>query len=291
MAEATFAGAIGILHPGAMGASVAAALAGRGHRVCWASEGRSAASRARAEAAGLEERTTVEELAEQSELLISVCPPAAATDLALQVASTGFAGTYLDANAVAPARTRAIGEAVRDAGARAFVDGGIVGPPGWKAGSTRLLLSGEAAEGVAALFAGSPLEAIAIGKEVGSASALKMAYAGYTKGTSALLAAILALAEHEGVGDALRAEWERSQPDLAKSAEARAFGSAAKGWRFAGEMEEIADAFAAATLPDGFHRAAAEVFRRLAEFKDVPAPPALEAALAALLREPAQAPR
>ncbi len=277
--------AIGLLHPGAMGASVGAALAGRGHHVLWASDGRSAATRERAAAAGLEDAGTIERLSGSCGTLISVCPPDAAPALAEQVARTGFAGVYVDANAVSPARGRAIGEAVLAGGARAFVDGGIIGPPAWKPGITRLYLSGDEAEGVAALFEGSPLEAIAIGADPGAASALKMAYAAYTKGTSALLAGILALAEREGVAEALREEWAISQAELATSGEGRALGSAAKAWRFAGEMEEIADTFAGAGLPDGFHRAAAEIFRRWSEFKDVPEPPALEEALAALLAE------
>ena len=284
MADASGAAA-GLLHPGAMGASVGGALAGRGRRVFWASEGRSPATRARAEAAGLEDAGSVERLAASCATLISVCPPDAALALAGRVAASGFAGVYVDANAVSPARGRAIGEAVLAGGARAFVDGGIIGPPAWEPGLARLYLSGGEADAVAALFAGGPLEAVAIGPEPGAASALKMAYAAYTKGTSALLAAILALAEREGVADALRDEWALSQPDLASGGEARALGSAAKAWRFAGEMEEIADTFAAAGLPDGFHRAAAEVYRRLRDFRDAPEPPALEDALAALLGE------
>ncbi len=278
-------GAIGLLHPGAMGASVGAALAGRGQRVLWASEGRGAATRERAESAGLDDARSLEQLTSASATVISVCPPDAAAALAKRVAGTGFAGVYVDANAVSPARGRSIGEAVQAGGARAFVDGGIIGPPAWKPGITRLYLSGSEAAGVAALFAGSPLEAIAIGPEAGAASALKMAYAAYTKGTSALLAGILALAEREGVAEALRGEWAISQAELAASGEGRALGSAAKAWRFAGEMEEIADTFAGAGLPDGFHRAAAEIFRRWSEFKDTPEPPALDEAVAALLAE------
>ena len=284
MADAT-GGALGLLHPGAMGASVGAALVGRGRRVLWASEGRSAATRERAGAAGLEDGGSIDHLAEACGTLISVCPPDAALELAQRVAATGFGGVYVDANAVSPARGRAIGEAVLAGGARSFVDGGIIGPPAWQPGIARLYLSGSEAASVAALFEGSPLEAIAIGPEPGAASALKMAYAAYTKGTSALLAGILALAEREGVAEALRGEWAISQRELAANGEGRALGSAAKAWRFAGEMEEIADTFAGADLPDGFHRAAAEIFRRLSEFKDVPEPPALEEALAALLGE------
>ena len=284
-------GAIGLLHPGAMGASVGAALVGRGHRVLWASEGRSAATHDRAATAGLEDAGSLEALAEACGTLISICPPDAALALAERVAGTGFGGVYVDGNAVSPARGKTIGEAVLAGGARAFVDGGIIGPPAWKPGITRLYLSGSEAASVAALFEGSPLEAIAIGPEAGAASALKMAYAAYTKGASALLAGILALAEREGIAEALRDEWAISQPELAAGGEARALGSAPKAWRFAGEMEEIADTFAGADLPDGFHRAAAEIYRRLSEFKDVPEPPALEDALAALLGERAGAAR
>ena len=76
--------------------------------------------------------------------------------------------------------------------------------------------------------------------DVGTASALKMAYAAWTKGSSALLIAVRALAIREGVDDALRAEWERSQPGLGARSESAVAGNARKAWRFVGEMEEIA---------------------------------------------------
>jgi hypothetical protein len=98
-----------------------------------------------------------------------------------------------------------------------------------------------------------------------------MCYAAYTKGTAALLLAVVALAEATGVAPALSAEWERSQRDLPDRVAATARGSAPKAWRWVGEMEEIASTFADAQLPDGFHRAAAEVFSRLADLKDVDA--------------------
>jgi 3-hydroxyisobutyrate dehydrogenase-like beta-hydroxyacid dehydrogenase len=116
----------------------------------------------------------------------------------------------------------------------------------------------------------------------GAASALKMCYAAYTKGTAALLLAVRALAEAEGVTPTLLAEWDRSQPGLADRSQAAARGTGAKAWRFAGEMHEIADTFAAAGLPDGFHRAAAELYGRLAPLKDAPAPD-LDGVLALLL--------
>jgi len=276
---------IGILHPGDMGSVVGACAVAGGSRVLWASEGRSAGSRERAAAAGLEDARTVAALVAASDVIVSVCPPHAAIDLARDVAGRRFAGLFVDANAVAPATAREIG-AVVEAGGAAFVDGGLIGPPPRNAGSTRLYLSGREAKRAAALFESSALEAIAIGDGPGAASALKMAYAAYTKGSSALLMAIRALAASEGVDDALLAEWRRSQPELPKRSEAAARDNARKAWRFVGEMEEIAATFAAAGLPGGFHEAAAVIYERLAGYKDATTPPSMADLVAPLTRRP-----
>ncbi len=274
---------IGILHPGDMGSVVGACAVAAGSRVLWASEGRSAGSRKRAAAAGLEDAGTVAALVGASDVVLSVCPPHAALDLAREVARLDFGGLFVDANAVAPATGREIGAVVAAAGAT-FVDGGLIGPPPRGAGSTRLYLSGREAKRAAALFEGSALEAIAIGDGAGAASALKMAYAAYTKGSSALLMAIRALAASEGVDDALLAEWRRSQPELPKRSEVAARDNARKAWRFVGEMEEIAATFEAAGLPGGFHQAAAVIYDRLAGYKDATTPPAMADLVAPLTR-------
>ena len=206
----------------------------------------------------------------QSDVVVSVCPPGAAVELARAVVATGFGGVYVDANAIAPSTVAAIDGIVTERGGQ-LVDGGLVGPPAERPGTTRLYLSGARAETVAGLFSAGPLEARVIGDEPGAASALKMCYAAYTKGTAALLLAVVALAEATGVAPALSAEWERSQRDLPDRVAATARGSAPKAWRWVGEMEEIASTFADAGLPDGFHRAAADVFVRLAELKDADA--------------------
>jgi 3-hydroxyisobutyrate dehydrogenase-like beta-hydroxyacid dehydrogenase len=181
-------------------------------------------------------------------------------------------GTYVDANAVSPATTRAIGAIVERAGA-VFVDGGIVGPPPRTSGTTRLYLSGPAAERVAALFSGSVLETIVLDGPIAAASALKVAYAGWTKGSAALLMTMRALAIAEGVDDALLREWERSIPGLAARSESAVRDNFRKAWRFVDEMREIAETLVAAGLPDGFHRAAANVYERLAPYKDTPTQP------------------
>jgi 3-hydroxyisobutyrate dehydrogenase-like beta-hydroxyacid dehydrogenase len=255
---------IGLLHPGEMGSAVGAALRGHG-LVLWASAGRSPQTASRAEGAGLSDAGTQEELSKQSDLILSVCPPHAALDVARSVA--GFEGTFVDANAVSSATAREI-SAVIEAGGGRFVDGGIIGPLPREDGSTRLYLSGPSAEGVAELFAGSALEACVVSKEPGDASALKMAYAAWTKGTAALLLAVRALARAEGVEDSLLDEWRRSLPELPERSLAAARSAGKKGWRWVGEMEEIASTFASADLPDGFHRAAAEVFRRSPRLAD-----------------------
>jgi hypothetical protein len=158
------------------------------------------------------------------------------------------------------------------------VDGDLIGGPVGPGGPTRLYLSGPAAGEVATLFAPTDLEAVALAGDVAAASALKMCYAAWTKGTSALLLAIRAAAAAHGVEEALLAEWARTQPDLAARSQA-AVGTARKAWRFAGEMDQIAAGFAEAGLPDGFARAAAELYRRLAAFKDLEGDPPLDEVL------------
>ena len=113
----------------------------------------------------------------------------------------------------------------------------------------------------AGLFAGTLVDTRILAAEIGAASAVKMAYAAWTKGTAALLLGIRALARAEDVEPALLEEWRLSLPDLEEQSNRAARTAAAKGWRWVGEMEEIAATFAAAGLPDGFHLAAAEVFR------------------------------
>ncbi|MDW3216979.1 MAG: DUF1932 domain-containing protein [Acidimicrobiales bacterium] len=263
--------AIGILHPGAMGASIGAALVAGGD-VRWTDAGRSPASVTRARRAGLRAEATLEDLTASCDTLISVCPPAAAVELAAAVVATGFTGTYLDANAIAPATARAIGAQVETAGG-VFVDGGIIGPPATTRGATVLYLAGPAAP-VAALhdaFAGSAVITETVDGAPGAASAVKMAFAAWSKGTSALLLAIRALAEHEGVAEGLEHAWSTLTPDLLARLPRTVAGTAPKAWRFAGEMDEIASTFAAAGLPAGFHTAAGDIYRRLADLRDADA--------------------
>ncbi len=274
---------IGLLHPGDMGSMVGASARANGLRVLWASEGRSPQTLERAAAAGLEDMKGLAPVVAASQVVLSVCPPHAAADLAREVAALGFSGIYVDGNAVSPQTGREIGRIVEKGGAT-FVDGGIIGPPPRKPGTTRLYLSGEKAGAVAHLFEQGPLEAIAIDGGPGAASALKMAYAAYTKGTSALLIAIRALAMQAGVDKALLEEWGRSQPAVPARSESAARDNARKAWRFTGEMAEIAATLESVDLPGGFFHAAGEIYERLAKYKDVAGTPSAEEVIRAALQ-------
>ena len=200
-------------------------------------------------------------MASRADVILSICPPHAALIVARQVSDAGFAGLYADCNAISPATAREVAGIVA-AGGAAFADGGIVGLPPGASGGTRLYLAGERAGEVAALFTGTALDARVIPGDIGAASALKMSYAAWTKGTGALLLAIRALARAEGVEDALLAEWELSMPGLEARSERAAQSAAANGWRWIAEMEEIAASMTAHGLPGGFHQAAAGIYRR-----------------------------
>ena len=270
---------LALLHPGAMGVTIGAALVASGHEVIWPDADRSDATRQRAGDAGLVAVATLAAATGSCDGVVSVCPPHAATAVARSVMAAGFEGTYLDANAIAPATARALFELIGNR----FVDGGIIGPPALRPGTTRLYLSGDRAAEVSGWFDGEVLGVHLVPGGAGAASALKMCYAAYTKGSSALLLAIRALAEAEGVSASLLEEWQRSQPDLERRSEGAARGTAGKAWRFVGEMEEIAATFEASNLPGGFHHAAAQIYQRMSDLKDVQEPGLAE--VIAALRE------
>lgn len=251
---------LGVLYPGAMGAAIGAALTGAGRQVMWLPRGRSAGSVRRARRAGLIGAPTLTELCAQCEIIFSVCPPHAALDVASEVADRRFAGLYVDANAIAPSTAQRIADSVTAAGA-SYVDGGIVGGPPRNRGTTRLFLSGPRADEVAEVFAGTALGTVVLSGSLTAASAVKATYAAWTKGSAALLLAVRETARAAGIEADLLAEWERSQPDLPGRLAAAERAATDKGWRWVGEMEQIAATFADLGGPRGFHDAAAQVYR------------------------------
>ncbi len=256
---------IGIVHPGQMGIVVAVSARNGGNEVFWASENRSASTRERATRAGLADAGTLPNLCGICSLIVSVCPPEFAEPIAEQVARCSFQGTYLDANAISVERTQRIARRMEEYGAH-FVDGGIIGPPVTERNRTWLYLSGEHAAGIAPCFSAGPIEVQALSGGIGQASALKMCFAAYSKGSIALASAVLAAAEQLEVLDDLKRQCARNGPPLPEL-EREIARAAPKAWRFAAEMREIASTFESAGLPSGFHEAAEEIYRRLERFK------------------------
>jgi 3-hydroxyisobutyrate dehydrogenase-like beta-hydroxyacid dehydrogenase len=243
---------VGLLFPGEMGTAIGASAKARAE-VVWAGEGRSQATAERALGAGIVDVRTLEELVRTSEIVLSVCPPAIAEDVAAQVFGLGFSGIYVDANAIAPGRLARIAELGPQ-----VVDGSIIGG----SSAPRLYLSGpsDAVSRLSALFEGSGVEAVALGAGLGAASALKMAYGGWNKIGVALIAQAHAIARAYGVTDALEAEGVHGE---------RAARFASRAWRWAPEMREVAATCSELGLPDGIAEGAADLYARWERHRNV----------------------
>ncbi|MFD6183840.1 DUF1932 domain-containing protein [Streptomyces goshikiensis] len=256
-----------LLHPGAMGAAVAAQAIAAGHEVLWVPEGRSDATRRRAEEAGATACDSLDEALERSEIVLSICPPQAAEDVATTVADHAFAGVYVDANAINPQRMQRIAEEIRPGAT--VLDGAIFGPPPGGQRAARLYLAGEAdaVDTMEPLFKDTALHVRRASGSVGSASALKMAFASYQKAARTLAGVAHALADAHGVADELTAEAQAmasnilSDPGYLPSVAARA-------WRWAPEMKDIAETLRVAGLPADMAEAAVAVMSRWEGDKD-----------------------
>jgi 3-hydroxyisobutyrate dehydrogenase-like beta-hydroxyacid dehydrogenase len=231
----------GLLFPGEMGATVGAAVQGE---VLWASEGRSQATRQRA--ATFTDVASLDELVRSSDLILSICPPAIAEELARQVFGLGFGGVYVDANAISPERMRRIATL----GPR-VVDGSIVAKTG-----INLYLSGADAPVVASVFGDGDVRAIDLRAELGTASALKMAFGGWNKIGTVMTGHALEIARRYGVTQWLEAEGV-SPESFSRIAD--------RAWRWAPEMEEIGDTCVELGLSDEVPRAGAALYRDLGE--------------------------
>jgi 3-hydroxyisobutyrate dehydrogenase-like beta-hydroxyacid dehydrogenase len=249
-----------------MGASIGSALKPVAAAVVWAAAGRTQATSKRAELADLVGVPDVAAVARRCDVIISICPPHAALDVAEQVAAAlperaGPPPVYLEANAVSPATVRRIAGVLGTAAT--LVDGAVIGPPAWQPGTSVLWLSGPASAAIAGLFEGSPFDARVLGPDPGAASALKACFALQSKALPAIWLALEEAAGRAGVSDALAGELSRTGVDLPERlAEVRG-RLGGKAWRWAGEMEEAAATLAELGVPDGFSLAAAEIYRRV----------------------------
>jgi len=254
---------IAILSPGEMGAATGKAFKENGFNIITALEGRSENTFERANAAGFRDCGSVKLVLAEADIIFSILPPGDALVQAERVASemseTGYTPPYFDCNAVSPETAAKIGAVIEDAGA-AYIDGGIVGNPPGASVPTRFFVSGSGAESMN-IFDGKGVEIKQCGSEAGTASAIKMCYAGITKGTSALHAAILMAAEKLDVSDELHKELIFSQGAIYKRMEAMTSALPAVSNRYISEMEEIAKTLGSVLMPTGFHQASAELYK------------------------------
>lgn len=251
--------------PGDMGHAVGRVLKEHGHRVVTCLEGRSDRTRGLSEAAGLEALDDLNAVVKASDLVLSILPPVQALDQARAVAAamseTASIPVYVDCNAISPESAKAVAAEIAQAGAP-FIDAGIIGLAPGKGPATRFYVSGADTSPMEQLN-GKGFEVIPIGSGIGRASALKMCYAGLTKGTWTLYTAVLLAAEQLGVTRELRDEFAFSQKAALALMEDRVPKLPADAGRWIGEMEEIAATLGEAGVPSGFHEAAAEIFRIL----------------------------
>lgn len=233
---------IAITAPGSMGSAIAARLRRHGVNVLTSLQGRSAASAARAEAAGMKAASDAELV--QADFLLSVVPPKEAFAIATRLAPSLKAATrkpvYIDLNAVSPKTAVAIWHVVKETGTH-FLDGSIIGmPPKVEGDGTTFYVSGPDAAVALALTKGG-LTVKTIGESIGAASALKMSFGGITKGLVALGSAMGLAADRFGVADELVHELANSQPQLLAWFNRMVPNMFPKAYRWVAEMEEISD--------------------------------------------------
>ena len=248
---------IGLLHPGSMGSAVGAQARRRGHTVLWCPEGRSDASRNRAEHAGLEP-VALQELVSRADLVISLCPPAAAESVAGQVAQVqrGRAdAVYVEANAIAPVRMRRIVDRVVP---MPVLDAAVIGSPPVGGKYPTLYLSGlrRHSDLVCELFADTDVRTHYLGEDVGKASALKLAYSSFQKVSRVLAAVAYGAADAYGVADELLVIAAQRNGSYLVETDYIA-KTAARAWRWRPELEDAAVLLSDAGLPDSLMHAAA----------------------------------
>jgi 3-hydroxyisobutyrate dehydrogenase-like beta-hydroxyacid dehydrogenase len=260
---------IAIIAMGDMGAGVGRRLHERGARVLTSLRGRRAASAMRAERAGMIPIDSDDELIAQANFFLSIVPPGDALGLAerLKPALVRAAKKpiYVDLNAIAPETTVRIGEVVTATGA-AYVDGGIVGGPPTASYTPRIYLSGERAPDVARLINYGLVMSVVDGP-VGAASALKMSYAGLTKGLTAIGTAMILGAIRAGCADALREELADSQPHMLAWLARQVPAMYPKAYRWVAEMEEIAEFLEADPTAPAIYEGVARFYERIADLR------------------------
>ncbi|HML11068.1 MAG TPA: DUF1932 domain-containing protein [Stellaceae bacterium] len=257
---------VAVMAQGSMGAVVGKRLAERGATVKTLLSGRSEASAGRAKAAGMQPAADERELLQGADYILSILPPDQAEGLASRLApalqSLPVKPVYVDCNAVSPQTAERIAGIVEPTGA-AFVDGGIIGGPPREGYSPAIYASGPEAERTQAIK-DYGIDWRIIAGPIGAASGLKMSYAGITKGTTAIAAAMLLGAARFGCAEALIAELSSSQPEMLKRMQRGIPGMYDKAYRWVGEMQEISDFLNANAASSDMYKGIARLYEFLA---------------------------
>jgi 3-hydroxyisobutyrate dehydrogenase-like beta-hydroxyacid dehydrogenase len=258
---------VGILSPGDMGHTTGETLRKHGLRVLTCLKGRSARTRALAAEAGFEDTPDLETLVRESDILLCILVPSEALEVARSVAAavraTGADLLYVDCNAVSPGTTREIGRVITASGAR-YADGGIIGPPPARPGTTRFYTSGDGAEEFAQLSQYG-LDVRVLPGEAGQASGIKMCFAALTKGLQALGIELLIAAKTMGLEEELKAEQSGSMAGVIKWLQGASPRMPPKAYRWVGEMEEIAATFEQLGLTPRILLGAADMYSFIAD--------------------------
>ena len=256
---------IGIVSPGAMGSGVASALIRGGARVVATLAGRSARTEALAGRAEVEVLQDLATVVREADVILSIVPPGVAESVGTEILHVAREEPrpplFVELNAISPATALALEDEAPHG--LDVVDGSISGPPPWRAGTTRIYLSGRRAQRVAELpFDG--VDRIVVGDAVGAASAVKMSTASVYKGSTALLAQALLAANAHGVVEHVVADLRLGAPDLVGSVERRLAMAASKSSRYVDEMREIAATQASVGLVPELFETIADVYAAVA---------------------------
>jgi len=255
-----------VIAPGAMGAAVGKRLADHGLKVLTALDGRSETTAARARAAGMTPASDVE--IASADFILSILPPGDALSLAQRFApvlgASNVKPVYVDCNAISPATVGRVAAAIAPTGCP-FVDAGIIGPPPRPGDAgPRVYASGAAASRFATLR-DFGLDIRVLAGPINTASALKMSYAGITKGTQAIGAAMILAATRAGSAEALFEELSFSQIELFAWLKQQLAMMPPKAYRWVAEMQEIADFAAADPAAHELYQGAAHFYQRIAD--------------------------
>lgn len=255
-----------IIGAGEMGAAVGRRMREMGARVLTSLDGRGAASTERVKRAQLEVIEDDAQLASESGFILSIVPPGVALNVAERfvrsIKSIREKPIFVDCNAVSPTTARQIGAALAAAGCD-FIDAGIIGGPPRPGYDPRFYASGPRAEAMT-LLRSFGLDIEILDDRIGTASGLKMSYAGLTKGFIAIGAAMTAAASRAGLGPALRAELKRSQPQTFEMLRTRVPAMFSKAYRWVAEMEEIAAFLDKPARGETIFKGAASLYEQIA---------------------------